>query len=119
MKKIISLAVIVAMGLMIAPTVSNAATYFYIDIYGNVEGVEATNSQQALMSANAQDVIVHSGVSLDLGVLEEGQVFANVYEYVDINGNLKSVTAATLDGARILATDRAPRSGFLIAEVLR
>ena len=111
MKRILSLFV---MGLLLAiPAVSSAATYHYIDLTGNVVTIEAESAQDALSKANANNDVYHSGVKLDQGMLHTGESFAVTYQYVTAQGTLKTVEAASVDAAFILATDIAPNSGFL------
>lgn len=110
MKKIVfALAALLAI-----PFVSFAATYHYIDIQGKVNTIEAPTPQAALQMADATGRVLHSGVKLDSGDLKTGEVYAQTYLYVSTTGELKSVQAATADGAELLASDKAANSGFLV-----
>lgn len=119
MKKTPFLAVIAAMGLLLAvPLGVQAITYHYIDIEGEVQTIEAGNASEALNVARVNGPTIHSGVKVDAGILDEGDTFANIYHYVDINGNLKSIQAASMDAALFLATDKHPQSGMLLAGIV-
>jgi hypothetical protein len=97
------------------PAVSSAAMYHYIDLSGRVGTVEANSPQQALALANSFNNVLHSGVKLDQGMLQTGESYGFPYRYVDIYGNTRTVTAASLDAAYMLATDRASNSGINLA----
>lgn len=109
MKKILALSLIGVFGL---PLTSLAATYHYLDVHGNVNSVEAQSAAQALNYVNSLPTTIHSGVALDQGILEPGQNYSQLYQYRTIYGTNAYVRAATLDAARLLATDKASNSGF-------
>lgn len=113
MKKIIALASVAALAV---PFVSSAAAYHYIDIYGRVNTIDAATPQLALQAVTTSDETLHSGVKLDLGTLETNEVYGQTYTYVSTTGQLRSVTAATIDAAALIAVDRAPGSGFMVME---
>lgn len=74
---------LIALGLI--PSLSFAATYFYVDTSGKVSAVEAPNAETAI--AIAPDRAIHSGVALDMGYLEEG-TDVNAFGYSnDTEGN--------------------------------
>lgn len=107
---------LVAVGALAAPFVSSAAYYHYLDLSGTVRGIEANSATEALAQVNAQDNSLHSGVKLDTGELKDGESYGRTYLYVSTTGETKSVSAASLDAAYMLATDRANTSGFLVVE---
>ncbi|PIR84738.1 hypothetical protein COU16_00950 [Candidatus Kaiserbacteria bacterium CG10_big_fil_rev_8_21_14_0_10_47_16] len=110
------------------PLTSLAATYFYVDTSGEVQTVEASDSTEAL-TLSAHDRAVHSGVAIDRGVINEGDVVLSValgtstdigsgpyvYQYVNTNGTLSSVSASSADMALSLsAYNRASNSGVML-----
>jgi len=105
--------------LTVFPAVSSAAVYHYIDMTGTVQDIEAPNSDMALAMTISSGQVLHSGVKLDQGLLNEGDEFGNVYNYVDIFGNVRGVVAATADAAYILATNIDPNSGLILVVVVR
>ena len=95
-----------AVGFMFAlPGLSLAASYHYIDIQGNVQTIEANSGAEALATVALRADALHSGVVLDQGVLEEGDDYGIVYAYMSTSGETRTVTAATLDAAYLLAPD--------------
>ncbi len=110
-KYLLALSLVGVLGL---PSVSYAATYFYIDITGAARSVEANSSSEALAIVNAMPNTLHSGVTLDQGFIEEGENYGNLYQYRTTAGTTAVVRAATIDAAALLATDRDPSSGFVI-----
>lgn len=113
MKKILTTLGLLSL-VSVLPGVASATTYHYITIDGEVESVEAQNALDALNFVNNQSNTLHTGVAIDRGLLNDGEVFAQTYNYVDKNYNLREVTAATSKAAFILATDIAPNSGIII-----
>ncbi len=113
MKKLLALSFIGVLGF---PLSSLAATYHYLDVTGTAHTVEAASATQALNFVNALPNTIHSGVALDMGILEPGENYGQTYQYRTIYGTNAYVQAATLDAARLLATDRAPTSGFYIVQ---
>lgn len=112
MKKILTLA---ALGALLAPLPSLAATYQYVAIDGTVQDVEAATAQEALAMISVRSDVTNSGVKLDTGVLEEGEQVGHVYTYVAVDGTVRSIYAANIDAAYLLATDRMFNSGFIVA----
>lgn len=96
------------------PAIGFAASYHYISMEGEVKTIEAASATQALTIAHQNGAAQDSGVKVDLGVLDEGEDTGNVYMYVDASGNTKSVTAANVAAAFVLATDIAPDSGVVV-----
>lgn len=107
------------------PAATFAATYHYVDTTGTVRTVEAVNANDAFN--HAANIAVHSGVTLDQGLLEAGDQIpvANAtgmtasngmasYRYVDMTGTVREVIAASPNAALMMATDRDPNSGVLI-----
>lgn len=98
------------------PFISSAATYHYVDIYGRIQGIEAASAQEALTRVTALDTTLHTGVALDLGVLDTNDYFGQYYEYRATNGSLQHIFAPTYDAAYLRATDRDPSSGLILVE---
>lgn len=96
------------------PFAASAATYHYLDIAGIVRDIESPNASAALQFVTASPTALHSGVALDMGVLKPGQDFGNDYQYRTVSGGTAVIHAATLDAARMLATDRDSNSGFYL-----
>jgi hypothetical protein len=113
MKKTIALAAAAA---LLVPSLSMAATYHYVNIDGTVADIGAGSAAEALAALRTSPSTIHSGVMLDQGMIEQGEQVGNLYQYISVSGQLKSVFAASLDAARVLATDKAPTSGFLITD---
>lgn len=109
MKKLLTLSLLGVFGL---PLSSFAATYHYLDVYGNVQSVEAQSATQALTYVNSLPTTIHSGVALDQGILEQGQNYSQLYQYRTVYGTTAYVRAATIDAARLIATNEAANSGF-------
>jgi N-acetylglucosamine kinase-like BadF-type ATPase len=103
--------------LLALPAVSFAATYQYVDVNGTLQAVSAASSDQAF--ALASNIAPNSGVILSEGDVNQSSVTTNTsyppgtYQYIDVNGNVKMVTAANADAALALATGIAPHSGVL------
>ena len=122
-----SLVSILALGAIAAlPFASMAATYHYVDTSGTIRTIEAANSTDAM--AMAVNLAPHSGVALDMGVLESGDSMngtgtntgtvattgsANTYHYVDTSGIIRTVTAASAAAALAAAVNIAPHSGVV------
>ena len=100
--------------LLAIPAVGFAASYHYVSVDGEVKTIDAANATQALTIAHQNGAAYDSGVKVDLGMLDEGDETGNVYMYVDVSGNTKSVTAANVQAAFALATDIAPDSGVVV-----
>ena len=79
-----------------------------------MRSVEAQSAAGALAQVAARGNALHSGVALDLGVLDAGDTYGNVYAYTDRSGMKRNVIAATYDAARILAADRAGGSELML-----
>lgn len=116
MKKTLPLLALSFLGVVGSPLISHAATYNYLDINGTVHSVDAPSATQALTFINSLDSTLHSGIALDLGLLNPGDDYGNDYQYRTIYGTNAVVHAATFDAARILAVDRAPTSGLLLLD---
>lgn len=123
MKKIFNLGVFGAvLALLALPAVSSAATYLYASLNGSLVRVEAANVSDALALAAMGNI--HSGVMLDNGMFSSGTASitvtsanpasARTYTYADVNGNLKTVTATSVEAANMMATDKATGSGFIV-----
>lgn len=111
MKKIFALSLLGVLG---SPLISHAATYHYLDIYGVAHDVDAPTAAQALSAVNPLQTTMHTGVALDQGVLVPGELYGQDYSYVNTQGSLVTIHAASLDAAKIIASDKDPNSGFLI-----
>lgn len=116
MKKFTTATTLAALGTLLIPAVSLAATYHYVTLDGTVDEVQASTAAQALVMVDARDDSIHSGVQLDTGVLDEGEQVGHEYTYVALDGSVKTITAASLDAATVLATDRKYDSGFMVKE---
>jgi len=112
-----------AVAAIVLPATSYAATYFYVNTAGSISRVEASNATGAL-SLSAPNRAVHSGVALDTGYLAVGDPVtatvygtggATMYQYVDVNGNVRFVEADSPEMAIALAPNRAPHSGVIVA----
>jgi len=110
-----SIVFLAGLGVLAVPLTSLATTYRYAARDGTIRDVQAASAIEALAMVSASgDAAIHSGVALDTGVLEPGDSIGHEYAYVSVSGALASVTAANLDTAFALASDRAPTSGFLV-----
>lgn len=118
-------AMIVSAAMMALPAATFAATYHYVDTTGTVRTIEAPNAAAAF--DNAANIAPHSGVTLDQNLLETGDQIPIAtaagmttsggmasYRYVDTNGTVREVVAASPSAALMLATDRDPNSGVLV-----
>ncbi len=122
MKKIFNLGVFGAvLALLALPAVSSAATYLYANLNGSLVQIEAANVSDALAQAAVGNI--HSGVMLASNLLNASASPAPAaaatykYTYADVNGNLKSVTATSLEAASMMATDKAIGSGFIVSKM--
>jgi hypothetical protein len=122
-----SIVSILALGaIAVLPLASMAATYHYVDTSGTVRTIEANNAADA--SASATNIDPHSGVSLDMGVLDSGDSVngtgtntvtvtatgsGNTYHYVDTSGIVRTVVAASAAAALAAAVNIAPNSGVV------
>ena len=101
--------------LMAVPAVSVAATYHYIDTTGTVRTVEADTAAEAFVEA--ENIASHSGVAIDMGVLDGGDSVSmtstDMYQYVSITGDVQFVSATSPQAALIIPGDIAPHSGVL------
>ncbi len=116
MKNIAFTAVIAALTLAALPAISRAASFDFINLQGAVQTIQADNANMALSYIAQNRLSVHSGV-VRSGILTPGQVVVGgtrMYTYVTVNGSLKTIQAASLDAASVLATDRHPQSGFMV-----
>src|ERR1041385_6406102 len=96
--------IVIALGFLImAPLALFASTYEYVDMHGNIQQVEADNASQALVETSAQNDDPHSGVIIDQALPDSVDTVANIYQYTTISGQTKTVQAATLDSAIMLA----------------
>ncbi len=112
MKKFLMLSLIGVLGLL--PLSSHAATYHYIDVNGTVHDVNSSSAAAALAYVSSLPATIHSGVALDLGFLNPGDNYGHDYQYRTTFGTIATVHAASLDAARMLATNRASDSGFYL-----
>lgn len=117
MKKIILTASLAA--ILAVPAAVGAASYHYVDVAGTVNTIEAASPSDALLKARLSGKTIHSGVALDRGVLETGKNVGTVYQYIDVWGNVRTITAASVDAAFVLAPDKAPHSSFLRLGVMQ
>lgn len=113
MRKLIMIALLLA---FVAVPVAQAATYHYVDIYGQVRNLQASNAQEALVVASALPTTLHTGVKLDTGLLDRGDIAGQLYAYMDVAGNYRIITASSVDAAWLVATDRHPNSGLVMLE---
>jgi len=118
-KKLLLVAVFLAL-----PIATFAAAYQYVDVSGQVRDVTAASADQAF--ALAVNIAPNSGVALDTGTVSQGQQVgsvmgatavtvtqSNLYQYVSVSGQVKTVAALTPAQALALATDIAPHSGVM------
>ena len=103
MKKIFSLFALSS--LFALPAVSLAAPYHYINLNGEVVTIEASNAAEAMAISEARGDVLHSGVAIDQGFLEKGNLHGITYQYQSTLGGIRYVTAASMDAAHILAPD--------------
>lgn len=123
---------ILGAAVLLSPAAAFAATYHYVDQFGVVQSVEADSASEAFMLATNIDE--NSGVTLDTGTLDEGEMVAvdatvtgggevlgtggadyDSYVYVDVTGTVQSVEAdsameAFIDAAPVIH----PNSGVAI-----
>ncbi len=112
--------IVIALGLLATlPFFSLASTYQYVDMSGNIQKVDANDPNQALVETSVQtNDDPHSGVIIDQALPDSIDTVANIYQYTTISGQTKTVQAATLDSAIMLAPDRNPASGFTVVNVV-
>jgi hypothetical protein len=110
---------LVAALMLLLPWSAFAATYSYVDIYGNNRTVVAANATEALTIA--PQIAPHSGVQLEMGSVQSGFGSGSVlgassdeYHYVDMTGTVRTVTATNAVDAFNLATDIALHSGVAV-----
>lgn len=117
MKKIL-LAILCTFGI---PAVSFAAAYQYVTTSGTLQTVSASSPTEAL--AIAPNIDSHSGVILLDGSTVPLQFVPNIpaqtsgthlYQYVDINGSLRTVVADSPAQALMFATNIDPHSGVIL-----
>jgi hypothetical protein len=101
--------------LLMLPLFVLAQSYHYIALSGEVKTIEAEAPSQALAIAHQNGAAPDSGVKLDSGTLETGEIRGGLYQYVDVRGILRTITAASVETAFMLAFDRAHDSGVLYA----
>lgn len=114
-------ALLISGAVLALPALTFASTYHYVDMSGEVQDVEANTSAEALTLSQA-DRAPDSGVALDLGVIDEGDMVVNVdyqntYQYVATDGDVEFVTATSAEAALMIPSDIAPTSGVLNLEV--
>ncbi len=110
--------------LLALPTASLAATYHYVNTSGEIQDTNAANAEQAL--AQAINIAPHSGVVLDMGFLNAGDSASlpggtttdanypsGTYQYINVNGDVKTVVAANASEALVAATGLALHSGVV------
>lgn len=116
-----------AMAALVVPTASFAATYFYVDTGGTVRSVEASSANEAL--ATAPNRAATSGVTLDMGVLDDGDSVVApgipntgsgsvTYHYVTNANVVESVEADTPSEAFSAATNISMHSGVALDQGL-
>lgn len=117
-KTLLALAGVVA---VTVPAVTLAQTYHYVSVEGDIEAIEADTAAEALVMA--PDIHPNSGVAEDRGLLEEGMDAdvpvggtggANMYAYVDITGEVETITAPNPSVAITAPADIHPNSGVAI-----
>lgn len=100
----------------IVPASTFAATYAYVDTNANVSTVTANSAAEALTVSNLAPT---SGVMLLTGnsLIMSGfvPVSAETYKYVNIYGNVATVTANSAEQA-LLVSDLAPTSGVMLVK---
>ena len=104
--------------MFILPIVSLGATYEYVSISQSVKTVNAPDATTALAVSASMDADPHSGVKLasgaPLGTPVSMTIQYYTYKYVDMNGNVRTVSASNENEAATLATDKHPNSGFQV-----
>jgi hypothetical protein len=99
------------------PTAAFAATYDYVNTSGQVQKIDASSPDQAMVLATNIDP--HSGVMLDTGFVTPVPVVIvtttgmHMYRYVDTNGNLGTVQASSPEQAMMIAPNISPNSGVM------
>lgn len=100
------------------PVFAFGATYSYVTNAGTLATVEASNPTQAI--AIAPNIHPNSGVMLQSESAPQLQFGANLgagsntYRYVDMNGNLRTVTASSAAQALMIAPNIHPNSGVML-----
>jgi len=101
------------------PAVSLANTYQYVDSGGVLRSMQANSAVQAL--ATAPNIGLHSGVVLvTIGGTGTGGSYESVttgntfYQFIDRNGKIQSVNAASASIALASAPNIAPNSGVIL-----
>ncbi|MDP3880698.1 MAG: hypothetical protein Q8Q32_00760 [bacterium] len=106
-------------------SVAMAATYQYVDVNGNLLTIVADNPTEAINNAPnrapSSGVVLVSSASLSSGtVLGVSTLTATVtsgtelYAYVDVSGNVRTVVASSAAEALVIAPNRAPNSGVVL-----
>lgn len=116
---------------LVLPIITFGATYHYVDVNGDVQQVEANSAAEALTKPT--DIAANSGVAIDRDIIQPGMSINDntvnntsvptmsttgmtTYQYVDVNGNIKSVEAYTAAEALTKPNDIALHSGVMVAE---
>lgn len=118
-KIILTLAVF---SILVIPAVSMATTYQYISTRGDILSLLASSPQVAL--ATAPNLALHSGVK-SVGVdgpIGDSKVVVNTpvntsttfYQYIDINGNVRSINASNATVALNTAPNLGVHSGVIL-----
>ncbi len=121
MKKLLITGTLMGAIMTLAPTLSLAATYQYVNTSGNVSVVTADNAFQAMTVA---DIASHSGVMLVSGSVNNTvttpvnypvstPATAGTYQYINIYGNVKTINAGSA-AAAMNASDISPHSGVML-----
>ena len=119
MKKITT--AFVALATMVLPVIALASTYQYVDSSGTLRSVEASSPTEAL--ARASNIGTHSGVMLVSSntvivpityptPIQSGN--GNLYQYIDVSGNLRTVRATSAAMALTTAPNIASHSGVML-----
>lgn len=103
-----TLSIIALFTLLALPLASRAAMYHYLNLQGEVVTVEADTPAQALAISRLNGDALNSGVAIDIGRMNEGESFAVTYEYLSTMGMNRTIEAANMDAAYVLANDIVP-----------
>lgn len=110
MKNHRKLGLVSAFLLLALPAMVLAEVYYYVDTSGQVRTVVADDPQSAIdMAPNRAPT---SGVMLATGIFGTGGgILAGTYQYIDINGNARTVQASSAEEAMLIAPNKHPESG--------
>ena len=111
---------LLATALLALPAVSLADTYHFIDTSGNMQSMEAGSPAEAL--ATAPHLGIHSGVMLigqggsNARISMNSTNFGHFYHFIDTNGDLQGMWAASASVALATAPHLGIHSGVMLVQ---